>query len=98
MEAFKGLKWAVPISLILWFLLYQVTVAEGLHLDAGIAYHDEEKDSFIQRDGTDISNLIGEVELSYEWENGTRLSLRHNSSMQQLDTGLNMIILKARLF
>lgn len=99
MKVFKGLKWIIPISLILWFFVYQVVEAEeSLHMDFGLAYHDPKLDSFEQKDKTNISNLIGEVELSYEWENGTSIFIRHNSSVQQEDTGLNMIGIKARLF
>ena len=79
-------------------LLATSTAQAELHLDFALAYHDPELDSFKQENGDNISNLIGEVELSYEWDNGTSIFIRYNSSMQQEDTGLNMIGIKARLF
>ena len=98
MKFMKGLMYAIPISILLWILILSSVRAEGLHMDLGVAYHDPEEDSFEQKDKTNISNLIGEAELSYEWENGTIIFIRHNSSLQQMDSGLNMIGIKARLF
>lgn len=86
------------LIVVLFVALAWNAQAEGLHLDFGLAYHDPKFDSFEQKDKTNISNLIGEVELSYEWENGTSIFIRHNSSVQQDDVGLNMIGIKARLF
>jgi len=95
------MKWAtltLTIILFLALLVFGQPRAEGLHLDFGLGYHNPKFDSFKQKDGTDISNLIGEVELSYELKSGTSIFIRHNSSMQQDDTGLNLIGIKARIF
>lgn len=88
----------VVLIIILFVSLAWNAQAEGLHMDFGLAYHNIEMDSFQHKDGTDISNIIGEVELFYEWKNGTSITLRHNSDTQKEDSGLNMIIIKARLF
>ena len=98
MGAFKGLRYVIPAAIVIWLLFFVSCSAEGFHLDFGLGYHDTKFDSFKQKDGTDISNLIAEAELSYEWKNGTKVILRHNSGVEQKDTGLNMIMIKARLF
>ena len=75
------MKWATFIMTIVLFITLALNAqAEGLHMDIGVAYHDAETDSFEQKDKTNISNLIGEAELSYEWENGTIIFIRHINS------------------
>jgi len=87
----------VAIFLLVAASIKSCDAEEGLHAYLGMAYHDEKLDTFKQENST-ISTLIGEAELEYEFSNGTKIFFRHNSSMQQNDTGLNMIGIKARLF
>ena len=89
---------AILIIILFIALAWNAQNAQAeLHMDFGLLYHDQEFDSFKQDDDS-ISSIIGEVELSYEFENGSSIFIRHLSSTQQRDTGLNTIGIKARLF
>jgi len=67
------------------------------YVDLALEYHDKSKDSFYQRTGEQIQNAIGVVEIGYE-VNKYSLYFRHQSSVQQKDTGFNVIGLKVRVW
>lgn len=73
----------------------------GTYLDVGIGIHNGEFDSFSQyrkdtRTVHKISPIIGTIEWGYEFDN-ISVFFRHDSSLKQTDTGLNMIGVKIRL-
>ena len=80
----------------LTLLFISFSVNAGIYFDVGAELHDETTDSFYQRDGTPIKNIIGSAELGYEYKNMS-IYLKHLSSMQQEDTGLNTIGIKFRV-
>jgi hypothetical protein len=80
---------------VILFLISFTAQAE-LYLDLGMEAHYEYEDTFYQRNGEPIKNLIGSVELGYEIKNAS-IFVRHSSSVQQHDIGLNTIGIKFRV-
>lgn len=75
--------------------LISFSVRAEIYLDLGLEIH-HSKDSFWQRDGVEIKNPIGTIELGYEMDDYS-IYYRHQSSMQQEDYGLNVLGIKVRL-
>jgi len=84
------------VRLLIPLLLLCSSVQAGPYIDLSLEIHNEKKDSFWQRDGIPIDNAIGGIELGYEYK-GYSVFLRHLSSLNQKDTGLNTIGIKVRL-
>ena len=79
-------------------LLLSTQANAGLYIDLSAEVHNKYNDSFIQNDGTPIENIIGSVELGWEFDiKPISIFIRHSSSMQQEDTGLNSIGVKVRI-
>jgi len=77
-------------------LLSPFPVYADAYIDLSAEMHKEASDSFYQRNGQPIKNIIGGVEVGYEY-NGYSVFVRHMSSVQQEDKGLNTIGIKVRL-
>lgn len=83
-------------------LLLSMPVYADFYVDIGVGIHDKYTDSFVNyhlysNTIDDIKNPIGLVDIGYEFKEVT-ISFIHLSSMQQEDTGLNMIMIKKRIF
>lgn len=66
------------------------------YVDLSLEVHDKQRDSFWQKDGVPIDNTIGSIELGYEYKNYS-IFLKHSSSTQQRDSGLNTLGIKVRI-
>ena len=85
---------------ILFFLSFPVYA--DFYMDANISVHNVNYDSFHhynKKNGTlhKISPILGGFEIGYE-KNGKSIFFRHDSGINQKDTGLNTIGFKMRLF
>ena len=85
---------------LIFFLSFPVCA--DFYMDANISIHDGDYDSFSQYDKKHrtvhkISPILAGFEIGYE-EDGKSIFFRHDSSLKQTDTGLNMIGIKVRLF
>ena len=83
-------------------LIISFPVYADFYTYVSFGLHNGEYDSFSQyrkdsRTVHKISPIIGTVEIGYE-KNGRSIFFRHDSSLKQTDTGLNMIGFKIRLF
>lgn len=65
-------------------------------MDLSLETHNETEDSFVQKSGEPIINLLGTIEIGYTIKN-TSVFVRHTSSVQQVDIGLNVIGIKFRV-
>ena len=88
--------------IILSLLLVNVPAFADFYLDVGIGVHDKNTDSFVSyypysNTIDDIKNPIGVLDMGYQFDTVT-ISFMHLSSMQQEDSGLNMLMLKKRIF
>lgn len=83
--------------LITTLVLLSFSVQSEIYLDLSAEIHDKNYDSFYQRNGEHIKNFIGSVELGYEFEKYS-VFIKHSSSVQQEDTGLNTIGIKIRIY
>jgi len=86
---------------ILLFLL-SFPVYADFYMDVNLSIHNGEYDSFSQyskkhRTVHKISPILAGFEIGYE-KNGKSIFFRHDSSLKQTDTGLNMIGIKVRIF
>jgi hypothetical protein len=77
-------------------LLISFSVQAEIYLDLSMEAHYEEYDSFRQRNGEPIKNLIGSAELGYT-DGNYSVFVRHSSSVQQEDMGMNTIGIKFRV-
>jgi len=85
----------------LLFLL-SFPVYADFYMDAHLSVHNGEYDSFSQyskkhRTVHKISPILAGFEIGYE-KNGKSIFFRHDSSLKQTDTGLNMLGIKVRVF
>ena len=78
------------------FLLLSFSAQADGYIDLSIEAHAETYDSFYQSNGEPIRNLIGGIEVGYEFDNYS-IFVRHISSVQQEDTGLNTLGIKIRM-
>jgi len=85
------------VKFLIPLLLISSSVQADAYIDLAIEYHDKSKDSFYQRNGEQIQNAIGVVEIGYEIDK-YNLYFRHQSSVQQKDTGLNSVGIKVRIW
>lgn len=84
---------------LLVLLFFSTPAHAGVYLDLSAEVHNERYDSFYQKGGAPIKNVVGSIELGYEFNMKTPMSVfvRHSSSMQQEDTGFNSIGVRVRI-
>jgi len=75
-------------------LLPSVLLADGLYLEAGVGAHAEQYDS-VRSNGESWPNGLGMGELGYRYGD-YKMFFLHISSLEQKDTGLNMLAIKYR--
>lgn len=86
------------IVLCLFLACASFNIQADTYVDLAMEYHDKTKDSFYQRNGEVIQNAIGVVEVGYEFKEQYSIYFRHQSSVQQKDTGLNVVGVKVRIW
>jgi len=80
--------------LLVILLLPSVLLADGLYLEAGVGAHAEQYDS-VRSNGEPWLNALGVGELGYRYGD-YKIFFLHISSLEQKDTGLNMLAIKHR--
>ena len=85
------------IKYLLLLMLTSPTYASS-YMEWSLEAHDENRDSFRQIGGESIRNILGSVELGYTFDKNKSIYIRHTSSVEQADTGLNTIGLKVRVW
>jgi len=90
------------LILICFFIMGASELKADQYLDIGIGVHSGEYDSFSQyskkyRTVKKIAPFIGTIEYGYKFDNAS-IFFRHDSSITQNDTGLNLIGIKLNIF
>jgi len=79
-------------------LLLAFPAHADVYMDIAAEVHNKAYDSFRQHGSAPIKNFIGMVEVGYEFDKNKSIFIRHMSSVEQADTGLNTIGIKFRIW